>query len=222
MRTPLLSFLALLLLPNLLLAADVEYGHLDELKGVERVNVWTDKDPVLRADVERQILEAIPVLTILETDKEAQIVIAVKRRVAKEDSPDPEKRFVTTGSVIRPLSETRIRLITDLVSTKENLTDATAEVTSAFVNLLKSQNSQRYGKPDAGMKLDRRQFRSLAGVRLGVSRAEVLKAIGPPTRIEGKGSTMPIWFYETTDGTFRVVFRLDIVFDARLIPAKPK
>lgn len=222
MRTPLVPLLAFLFFPNLMLAADVEYGHLKELKGVERVNVWTDKDPALRADVERRLKEALPALTIVETEQEAQIVLAVKRRTAREDSPDPNLRYVTTGSVMRQITPTRVRLLIDLVSTKENLAEATAELTGAFINHLKAQNVKKYGRPDATAKIDKRQFRSLAGLRPGLSKKEVLAAVGPPSRMEGKGFTTTFWFYDTTDGTFRIIFQGDALMNAQLIESKKK
>lgn len=41
----------------------------------------------------------------------------------------------------------------DVVSTKEHLLEAAAEVTDAFANLLKSQNVKRYGSPDKSFTL---------------------------------------------------------------------
>lgn len=121
--------------------------------------------------------------------------------------------------MIRPLSATRIRLITDLVSTKENLIEATNEVTDSFTNVLKAQNSKRYGKPDA-MRQDKRQFRSTAGLRPGLSRKEVIANVGPPTRIDRKETMSPIWYYETTDGTFRLIFQGDALMFAELLPSR--
>ncbi|MHB0968912.1 MAG: hypothetical protein ACYC7A_02205 [Thermoanaerobaculia bacterium] len=96
------------------------------------------------------------------------------------------------------------------------------EVTQEFIAELQRANGKKYGKapPIVNSKPKGPRFRTTAGLRIGMSKKAVREAVGNPTRLDGRATATQVWWYETTDGTTRVVFRADAIMVIRFLETK--
>jgi hypothetical protein len=53
-----------------------------------------------------------------------------------------------------------------------------------------------------------------------MSKKAVREAVGNPTRLDGRATATQVWWYETTDGTTRVIFRADTIMAIRFLETK--
>ncbi|MCM2316914.1 MAG: hypothetical protein NDJ92_17335 [Thermoanaerobaculia bacterium] len=200
---------------------NVEYGDPYELTGVERLFVWTTtEDKALGEEAARQMAAALPALSLVQSEEEGQAVLGVKRRPAVAKPGDESTHYVTTASVMRPSGKDRVRLLFELVSTQDDGTAAVTELVSGVVNELKRYNHHKYGRAENTGDLEKKRCRSIAGLRPGLSKNEVKEILGMPTRMFPKAARTQTWWYETTDGTVRIVFAGDAVMHVEVTPKK--
>lgn len=201
---------------------DVEYGDPNELAGVERLFVWTTADNrELSEEATRQLIAALPALTIVESEEEGQALLAISRRAAIPKPGEERTHYVTTASVLRKTSKQRVRLLFELVSQKDDGAEAVSELVDGFANELKRYNHGKYGRAENTGELGKKRCRSIAGLRVGLSKKEVRAAIGTPTRVHpAQASFSQTWWYDTTDGSVRIVFAGDAVLHVEVLQKK--
>jgi hypothetical protein len=197
-------------------AADISYGEPRELRGATKLYIWQTDPPELRTDAVAELQERVPALQIVDSEGEADIVFVIKRRSSEKEG---ETLWVTSGMVVRSISPTRSRILLEPVSKEADRSASVKEVTDALIHELQVANGDRYGKAERRYPADPRapRFRSTAGLKAGMSKKEVRAALGPPTKLEGKGGRTTIWYYETTDGATRLVFAGDALMHVKLL-----
>jgi hypothetical protein len=184
----------------------VEYGKAHELQRVEAAWLWTAGDAELDAEARRQLSALLPTLALAETEGNAGVTLILQRK-AGEGSGDAAG-VVTTLRVARGTGTT-IRLYLDASSRDADLGEAVAEALTPFAVLLHEANPRRY-PPVEGVAWKRKYSKptvhSTAGLHPGLSKRDVLAALGAPGRIDGRGARTQTWTYTTTDGQMRLVF----------------
>ncbi|MFZ2490419.1 MAG: hypothetical protein WA208_02950 [Thermoanaerobaculia bacterium] len=180
----------------------VEYGKPRELYAVEKVYLWTFEDEELAAEVRRQMSDALPALRFVDLESESDVTLSVQRKKGERDE------MLTSARLARAQHST-IRLYADTSSRKADAPEAVAEVVAQIVNIFQQASAKRFGVPSARTARGNRVIHTTAGLRPGLSKADVRAALGPPHRVDGKGSRTAIWTYATTDGTMRLVFSGD-------------
>lgn len=221
MRTPSMLFALVALAVAPLRAADIVYGHPRELSGVDAVFVWQCDPASVREKVLAELNTTVPALVIGETEAASDVTYVVKRR-SSHNAETYEELFVTSGLVVRSLGPERARILMESISTAKDETEAVREVTQEFIAELQRANGEKYGKapPIDYSKPPRPRFRTTAGLRVGMSKKAVREAVGNPTRLDGRATATQVWWYETTDGTTRVIFRADTIMAIRFVATK--
>lgn len=179
----------------------LEYGKPRELYAAEKVYLWTFEDEELAAEVRRQMSDALPALRFVDLESESDVTLSVQRKGERDE-------MLTTARLARAQRST-IRLYADTSSRKADAPDAVAEVVAQIVNIFQKANPKRFGVPSGRAAAGKGLIHTTAGLRPGLSKADVRAALGPPHRVDGKGSRTAIWTYMTTDGTMRLVFSGD-------------
>lgn len=206
MRTMLTTVVALLSVSLLAqVPTRIEYGKTKELRNVKSVYLFAAGDENLAGEAQRQLSAQLPSLTFAESEEKADLTVAFTRKPAAAAS-DPQQ-FTTTVLVARATGGETVRVYCDATSNEAELGAAVTEVVEPVVSLLKSANPRTFGKPltqpRPGQKM---QVHSTAGLRPGVSKRDVVLALGYPTRVMGAPGYSQTWIYQTSDGDIRVVF----------------
>jgi hypothetical protein len=187
----------------------IEYGKPRELYNARTVYVWTGGDAALEAEVRRQFSELLPILQFAETEYESDVTLSVQRKELPTEEADAAPKVLTTARLARGTAST-IRIFADANSRAEDATEAVAEVLHRVATLFQRANPGRFGKPAR----DNRAFGkpksptvlTTAGLHPGMTKKDVLAAIGGPSKIDAGHGFTSTWMYDTTDGTMRLVF----------------
>jgi hypothetical protein len=186
----------------------VDYGKPFELADAKSVYVWTEKNEELRAEVLRQLAEHLPMLVIAENEADGDVSLMVTRATAPAIEGSKEK-VITSSRAARAVG-TVVRVYVDGSSEAEDLVVAVDEVVTPFVSFLQRANPRRFGKPpevkrEMG-KPRKATVHTTAGLKPGMSKRDVLAAIGGPTKMDRGHGFTESWVYVTTDGEMRLVF----------------
>ncbi len=185
-------------------AARIEYGKLEELRNVKSVYISTTDNEDLAKEARRQLAERLPSLAFAETEDKGDLTLAFARKAAEGADP---KQLTTTVFAARSTGGTTIRVYRDASSTKPALADAVTEVIGPVVNLLQTVNPRQFGEPKGDSRPGTKvMVHTTAGLRPGLSKRDVLLALGSPTQMIGAATYTQTWIYKTSDGDIRLVF----------------
>lgn len=223
MRLSVVAAAAFLCLPLLAQPTTrVEYGAPADLRSVERVFIWCEKNPEIGPEARKLLSEALPSLKFVETEAEGDVTL-ILHCLPAEGQPADSKKRLTSVRVARAKGDT-IHLYLDDASSKEDPAEALKEVVTAVVDLLQTANPIRFGVPSkearAVAKWKNPRVHSTAGLRPGLSKKQVLAAIGWPSKVDGKHGYSEAWNYDTSDGTMRLVFGGDRLLSISMIEKK--
>ncbi|HSP13644.1 MAG TPA: hypothetical protein VLV78_02700 [Thermoanaerobaculia bacterium] len=210
MRMGMMLFAAFVSLP---LAAQratrIEYGKPVELRNVKIAYISTTDDDDLAKEARRQLMELLPALAFAGSEEEGDVTLAFSRKPNGNGNGDGSaaKQFTTTMYVARATGGMTIRVYLDATSTKTDLAEAVSEVIKPACNLLQKANPRQLGSPAIAVTpQNQRMIHTTAGLRPGLSKREVLDALGVPTNVTGRATYTQTWVYKTSDGDIRLVF----------------
>lgn len=194
----------------------IEYGKPAELGNVKTVFVSSPKSPELAEEAKRQLGEILPMLAIAPTEEEGDVTVILNR--ITDEKADAKKVF-TTLHVLRMKRGDTVRLYLDKSSEAEEMPVAVKETIAPFVKLLKTVQPDRFGRTAPEPRASgRRMVHTTAGLHPGLSKREVIAALGPPWDMGSQTQTQT-WIYRTSEGDVRLVFRGETLV-AVMPPAK--
>lgn len=186
-------------------ATRIEYGKTNELRNVKSAYISAGDNQDLEKEARRQLSERLPALLFAETESKGDVTLIFSRKPSGDGS-DP-KQLTTTMFVARATGGTTIRVYRDASSTKPALADAMTEVVEPIVNLLQTVNPRQFGEPKTTSRPGSKPMvHTTAGLRPGLSKSEVLLALGNPTQVIGAATYTQTWIYKTSDGDIRLIF----------------
>lgn len=195
-------------------AERVEYGKREELANVRKVFVAADGNVELAAETRVHLAERLPALLFAESERDGDVTLRLARQLT-EGPAGGTHAVVTTARATREVRGTT-RLYFDATSRQEDIAVAAVEVLTPFVDILRTANPERFGDANAAR---RHIVHSTEGLKPGMSKRDVILAIGRPHKRDKGHAFTETWMYATTHGTMRLVFGGDrlqsIVFDKK-------
>lgn len=219
MRTLSISLCLAVLITTPLVASDITYGHPRELHAVTTVYVWSTEPPTIRDWIIAELQSTVPSLQLVEKEIDAEVAFVVKRRESTNVTTG-EVSYVTSGLAVKSFGPDHAHLIMEPISHEADEAAAVREVTREFIAELQRANGDRFGTPPPVDYTKRKaaRFRTTAGLRIGMRKKEVLEAVGRPSHTDGRATATQVWWYHTTDGKTRVVFRGESILAVQFIP----
>lgn len=195
-------------------AERVEYGKREELANVRKVFIAADGNVELAAEARVHLAGRLPALLLAESEKDGDVTLRLARQLTEAPAGGTHG-VVTTARATREVRGAT-RLYFDATSRQEDIAAAAAEVLTPFVDLLRAANSERFGDPNAAR---RHSVHSTEGLKPGMSKRDVILALGRPHKRDKGHAFTETWMYATTHGTMRLVFGGDrlqsIVFEKK-------
>ncbi|MHB0968748.1 MAG: hypothetical protein ACYC7A_13220 [Thermoanaerobaculia bacterium] len=208
------SLLFVLLAAPVAGAERVEYGKREELANVVKVFVAAEGNVELAAEARVHLAGKLPALVFAERENDGDVTLRLARQLT-EDAAAGTHVVVTTARATRQVRGTT-RLYFDAASRQEDIALAALEVLTPFVDILRAANPERFGDANAPRKAS---VHSTEGLKPGMSKRDVLLAIGRPHKRDKGHAFTETWMYATTHGTMRLVFGGDrlqsIVFEKK-------